>query len=87
MKKNKILNCPKYFLCLETELKAGSEEEIEIRGCAVEVVERIVREIKSQLKDSDFNAIQIDFYLWFFRRQHANKLEKVPFHKVRTIYY
>ncbi|XP_051155304.1 queuosine salvage protein [Leptopilina boulardi] len=71
----------------ETELKAGSEEEIEIRGCAVEVVERIVREIKSQLKDSDFNAIQIDFYLWFFRRQHANKLETVPFHKVRTIYY
>lgn len=71
----------------EIEMKAGSEEEIEIRGCSIEVVERIVKEIKTQSPDLDCNAIQVDFYLWFYRRQHALELEKVPFHKVRTIYY
>ncbi|XP_043475508.1 queuosine salvage protein [Leptopilina heterotoma] len=71
----------------EIEMKADSEEEIEIRGCSIEVVERIVKEIKTQSPDLDCNAIQVDFYLWFYRRQHAQELEKVPFHKVRTIYY
>lgn len=77
------------FLCYaEKELKAGSEEEIEIRGCSIEVVERVQQSIKSQLQDTCCSAIEIDFYLWYFRRQHAIEIEKkVPFHKVRTIYY
>ena len=76
-------------------MKEGCDEEIEIRGCSIETVERVVKEVRSlivqypllELKESECGAIQIDYFLWHFRRQYADQLEKVPYHKVRTLYY
>ncbi|KAG7203309.1 hypothetical protein KM043_010398 [Ampulex compressa] len=77
------------------QLENGSMEEVEIRGCSIEVVERVRDEVKSlikrypnlELKESDINAILIDHFLWDYRRRNARQLESVPFHKTRTIYY
>ncbi|KAJ8676444.1 hypothetical protein QAD02_012231 [Eretmocerus hayati] len=76
-------------------LEVGCNEEIEIRGCSIEVVERVVRAARiliaesahAKLKKSDCNSILVDHYLWDYRRKHANELEHLPYHKVRTIYY
>ncbi|XP_024939522.1 queuosine salvage protein isoform X2 [Cephus cinctus] len=78
-----------------TELKQESIEEVEIRGCSIEVVERVCDEVRSlikrypslNLKESDCNAILIDNFLWDYRRRHAQELESIPFHRVRCIYY
>lgn len=77
------------------ELTPGSEEEIEIRGCSIDVVERVVEFVRTEIQKcpnmnldpSVCNAIRLDHFLWDFRRQHAEQLEIFPFHKVRTIYY
>ncbi|XP_066587382.1 queuosine 5'-phosphate N-glycosylase/hydrolase [Prorops nasuta] len=77
------------------ELTNGSEEEVEIRGCSIEVVERIRDEVKDliqrypdlKLKESDVNSILIDHFLWDYRRRHAEELDSIPYHKTRTIYY
>lgn len=76
-------------------LKQGSREEIEIRACSIEAVEQAVREVrrliaadsKLGLNPTDVNAIVIDHYLWDYRREYAQELEHIPFHKTRTIYY
>lgn len=78
-----------------TMLQPGCEEESEIRGCSIEVVERVsskVRDMIEQAKDSNLNksminAILIDYFLWNYRRQYADELEYIPFHQVRSIYY
>ncbi|XP_048510165.1 queuosine salvage protein isoform X2 [Athalia rosae] len=78
-----------------THLTPGSLAELEIRGCSIEVIERVRDEVKSlirqypnlALRESDCNAILIDHYLWDYRRRHAGELESIPFHKVKSIYY
>ncbi|XP_046622049.1 queuosine salvage protein [Neodiprion virginianus] len=78
-----------------TVLPPGSPLEVEIRGCSIEVIEQVKDEVKSlieaspdlALKKSDCNAILIDHFLWDYRRQHAENLESIPFHKVKSIYY
>ncbi|XP_034942797.1 queuosine salvage protein [Chelonus insularis] len=78
-----------------TELAAGSVEEIEIRGCSIEVVERVVDRVRNLIKQYpnlninpfSCNSIIVDHFLWDYRRKNAEKLESLPFHKVRTIYY
>lgn len=78
-----------------TELTPGSPAEVEIRGCSIEVIERVRDEVKSlirqypnlALRESDCNAILIDHFLWDYRRRHAGELESIPFHKVKSIYY
>jgi len=77
------------------ELAPGSAEEIEIRGCSIEVVERVVEVVREEIQKcpnmnldpSVCNAIRLDHFLWDYRRQHADQLEIFPFHRVRTIYY
>ncbi|XP_014599687.1 PREDICTED: UPF0553 protein C9orf64 homolog [Polistes canadensis] len=77
------------------ELESGSVEEIEIRGCSIEVIERVNNEVRHlidsysdlRLKESDINCILIDHFLWDYRREHAEELEDIPFHKTRSIYY
>ncbi|XP_043582506.1 queuosine salvage protein isoform X1 [Bombus pyrosoma] len=79
----------------DIELENGSEDEIEIRGCSIEVIERVKDEVRTligrypnlALKKSDINAILIDHFLWDYRREHAAELESIPFHKTRCIYY
>ncbi|KYN12683.1 UPF0553 protein C9orf64 [Trachymyrmex cornetzi] len=77
-------------------LKQGSREEVEIRTCSIEAVEQVRNEVrrliaansKLDLNPSmDVNAIVIDHYLWDYRREYAQELEHIPFHKTRTIYY
>ena len=79
----------------DVELENGSDDEIEIRGCSIEAVERVKDEVRSlierypnlELNKADVNAILIDHFLWDYRREHAAQLEQVPFHKTRCIYY
>lgn len=76
-------------------LESGCNEEIEIRGCSIEVIERVVREVRCMidkdpslnLKKSDCNSILVDQFLWEYRRRHVEELDHIPYHKVRTIFY
>jgi len=77
-------------------LQQGSREEIEIRACSIEIVERVRDEVQELVQNDPelglsqttaINAIAIDHFLWDYRREHAEKLEHIPFHKIRTIYY
>ncbi|KAL0099690.1 hypothetical protein PUN28_019829 [Cardiocondyla obscurior] len=76
-------------------LKQGSREEVEIRALSIEAVEQVCEEVRRMiaadsklgLKPSNVNAIVIDHYLWDYRREHAQELEYIPFHKTRSIYY
>jgi hypothetical protein len=68
------------------EIRAGSDEEIEIRAATVVVVDRLVKEVKA-LGSTDINAVRMDWWLW----QTGEKLELAgemrPHHRVRTIFY
>lgn len=76
-------------------LKQGSREEVEIRACSIEAVEQVCDEVRSLVQADPrldinltvVNAILIDHFLWDYRREHAEELEYIPFHKTRTIYY
>ncbi|XP_012227719.1 queuosine 5'-phosphate N-glycosylase/hydrolase [Linepithema humile] len=76
-------------------LKQGSREEVEIRACSIEAVEQICDEVQRLIKADPklglsptvVNAIVIDHFLWDYRREYAQELECIPFHKTRTIYY
>ncbi|XP_017752669.1 PREDICTED: UPF0553 protein C9orf64 homolog [Eufriesea mexicana] len=79
----------------DIELENGSLDEIEIRGCTIYVVEQVKNQVRTLieqrphlgLKKTDVNAIMIDHFLWDYRREHADQLESIPFHKTRCIYY
>lgn len=69
---------------------------MELRGCSIEVVERIRAEVQKTIEESQLdletafvNAILIDQFLWDYRRENAQILEAehIPFHKTRSIYY
>lgn len=76
-------------------LKQGSKEEVEIRACSIEAVEQVCDEVQQLIKadpklglsSTVVNAIVIDHFLWDYRREYAQELECIPFHKTRTIYY
>ena len=70
-------------------LESGDPLEVEIRGCSIEAVERIVTKVNEKLKSEDksVNAIQMDNFLWGFRREKAEEMLKFPYHRVRSIYY
>ncbi|XP_046980222.1 queuosine salvage protein [Schistocerca americana] len=73
-------------------LANGSREEVEIRGVSIEVVERVCKQVRQLLQEYNINnvtvnSVLIDHYLWDYRREHADSLEYIPFHKVRCIYY
>ena len=70
-------------------LKSGDLMEVEIRGCSIEAVSRVVSKINEILSESGqkVNDIQIDNFLWSFRREKAKEMEKFPYHRVRSIYY
>ncbi|KAG8193288.1 hypothetical protein JTE90_003775 [Oedothorax gibbosus] len=71
----------------------GGRFEVEIRGCTIWTTELIWKVIKEKQKNGEvpkdliINAILIDNYLWQYRRDHAEEMEHIPFHKVRCIYY
>lgn len=69
----------------EQFLPSGDPKEVEIRGCSIEAVERIVKRVKEL--GVPMNSIQIDNFLWGFRREKVDEMEAFPFHRVRSIYY
>jgi len=79
------------YLSQDKLLEPGHKWEIEIRGCSIEAVERITLRVKEELKtasvDTIVNSILVDQYLWGYRRQHAEIMKTIPYHKVRSIFY
>lgn len=85
---------------VDEPLESGSREEVEIRGCSIELVERLCIEVrkmidqtclnpKAQKVAKHVNAILIDQFLWDYRRKFAKEIDEkhLPFHKTRCIYY
>jgi len=87
----KLSNELSAHLSSEKLIEPGHRWEQEIRGCSIEAVERISRKVKELLKLKEsvavVNSILIDQYLWGYRRQYANVMKSIPYHKVRSIYY
>lgn len=58
---------------------------------SIHAVEQIVEETREILKkknvDVDVSSATVDFFLWDYRVANARKLEKIPYHKTRCIYY
>jgi len=80
------------FLEKDELLESGDRREVEIRGASIQAVELIKAEIRKRLEESGrpvelINAILIDHFLWDYRRDNAEALEKYPYHKTRCIYY
>lgn len=71
----------------------GDRYEVEIRGCSIWCTELITDETRKLVasdpdgKDLIVNSILIDHYLWDYRREHANEMGDLPFHRIRCIYY
>jgi len=65
----------------------GDRQEIEIRGCSIHAVELICQQLKLSETTLQVNSTVIDFFLWEYRRRFAADLARIPYHKVRCIYY
>lgn len=75
-------------------LKNGCEQEVEIRGASIYVVEQlkdmVLKELQEKHPDiptTKVNSILLDHFLWDYRRKHAVELEYIPFHKTLSVYY
>lgn len=75
-------------------MKNGCEQEVEIRGASIYVVEqlkeRVLKELEEkhpQIPTTKVNSILLDHFLWDYRRKHAVALEYIPFHKTLSVYY
>jgi hypothetical protein len=60
-------------------IPAGSEEEVELRACAVHAVELLTRE------HDGMTAADVDAALWY--RGQAPRYKAVPRHRTRTVHY
>ncbi len=65
------------------EIPQGSQEEIEIRACAVHAVELMVDEFKRNGKN--VNSMLLDQYLW--NRGQLPEFKSHPRHRTRTVFY
>ncbi|OTF74014.1 DUF2419 domain containing protein [Euroglyphus maynei] len=64
----------------------GDPFEVEIRSASIHAIE-LVREQLMMVGLNAPNSIQIDFYLWGYRRNNSKQIDCSPFHRVRCIYY
>lgn len=81
------------ILCYEPELAvridreelipAGSEEEVEIRACAVDAVERMLEALRSMGRA--VTAQGVDYLLW--NRGQRPEYKARPRHRTRTVFY
>ncbi|GFS16859.1 UPF0553 protein C9orf64 [Elysia marginata] len=82
--------------------KSGEKLEVEIRGVSLwacelirdSIAAKISAEISStgqekkpEEKVAEVNAILVDHYLWDLRREMADEMSPIPFHRCRGIYY
>ncbi len=68
----------------EELLEAGSEEEVEVRACAVHAAERLVEELRARGRTT--TARDLDVYLWT-RGQTASYKATAHRHRTRSVYY
>jgi hypothetical protein len=68
----------------EEVIPAGSAEEIEIRACAVHIVEQLVQELRRS--GHAVTAMGLDYILWNRGQQPYYKRTR-PRHRTRTVYY
>ena len=87
---------PELMALLKAEhvFASGDPMEVEIRGCSIAAVERVVaaaRQMAAEagrpVSDAFLNSIAVDNFLWGYRRDHVKETSAVPYHKVRCIYY
>lgn len=64
-------------------IASGSPEEVEIRACAVHVVERLVAETRAL--GTPLTAAEIDYVLW--TRGQCPDYKARPRHRTRTVFY
>jgi len=81
-------------LSSEIPLEAGSDWEVEIRGASIYIVEKVLELVKSRLEAEHSDvprnnvcSVLLDHFLWDYRREHAASLERIPFHRVHSIFY
>lgn len=81
--------------------KSGERLEVEIRGVSLWACElirdAIAAKMSAEVSDDDkekakenaseVNAILVDHYLWDLRREMAEEMSHIPFHRCRGIYY
>ena len=74
--------------------QTGDRMEVEIRGCSIHAVELIVDDVRQRIledpdmqDDTPINAIVVDHFLWDYRREHAQKTQHIPIHKIRCRFY
>eukprot|EP00249_Psilotum_nudum_P003992 c17513_g1_i2 orf=190-1242(+) len=65
------------------ELPSGSEEEVEIRACAIIAVEKL-RELLRYKFGKEILSVQLDWWLWSSGKPSD---EILPYHRTKTIYY
>jgi hypothetical protein len=65
------------------EIRAGSDEEIEIRAATIVAVERMKEELHT--RGIMHNSVQIDWALW--EAAQGTPPDGKPYHRTRTIYY
>jgi hypothetical protein len=68
----------------EELIPPGSEEEIEIRSCALDAVERIGQSLRA--KKTAVTSMGLDYVLWN-RGQEKHYKKMKPRHRTRTVYY
>uniref|UniRef100_A0A1I8GJ18 Queuosine 5'-phosphate N-glycosylase/hydrolase n=2 Tax=Macrostomum lignano TaxID=282301 RepID=A0A1I8GJ18_9PLAT len=73
-------------------LPNGHPMEVEIRGATIHAVELLASEMRRRFSTSGnghrlINSVLLDHYLWDYRRQFADKIDHLPFHRTRCIYY
>ena len=68
-------------------MASGCNFEVEIRGCSIHAVDLVVEKVKKLDADCKVNAVLVDYFLWGFRRERAEEMEKFPFHKTRSVFY
>ena len=66
-----------------TLIAPGSDEEIEIRACALHAVELIKESVGST--GQQITSSQLDYFLW--NRGQLPEYKAVPRHRTRTVYY
>ncbi|KAI5698471.1 hypothetical protein M8J76_004090 [Diaphorina citri] len=76
----------------QTEFKdPDSTFESELRGNSIEAVERIVatmRQLNGATEQSkSINAVSVDVFLWNYRREHVEEIDREPYHRVISVYY
>ena len=64
-------------------IRAGSEQEVEIRACGVHAVELLVQHLREM--GHNVPAMKLDYLLW--HRGHNPLYKGKPRHRTRTVYY